>query len=450
MKVTRYVISAIQNDTDINKKFMATLDHFCKLKKAEMILIPTKYLGKLEKATWDERYTNRICDTERNIGKSVKILGDLELLSSLENPCAGFDAVSKGKTIFVGHPQYYLKSLPRNTSEQPRFLIATGAVTVPNVNSNSKAGKKALQNHTLVAQYLSIVDEGTPKEELHIRALCFDGVGFFDVDGYYADKTFKPGVTLEALVPGDDHVIEIDPSVMGNVYTNKNSMVNILKPKIIVHHDTLDCTAITHHAKGLVVKQNAMEKNGTNDLEKELTVTCEFVLNTTPAKTKALIVASNHNEHLDRWLQDPDSNLDRKNAKLYHWFMYNRMLDENKGKTAFQMYMNHFYPKSLQNVEFLNRDVPRLIKGIEVHNHGDLSANGGKNGKTFFPKYDHKVIHGHIHSPSVDKTSYCVGTSSKYKLSYTSGNTSWNHTVCLIYANGERQLVHILNNKWFV
>jgi len=109
--VTRFIISSIQNDTEVNEEFFRTLKSFAKLKDAEIMLLPTKYLGHLKTATWDDAYQNYIVNTEKNIGNSIKVLGDLYLLASLENPISGFDAVSKGRTVIV-------KNRPREIQEK--------------------------------------------------------------------------------------------------------------------------------------------------------------------------------------------------------------------------------------------------------------------------------------------------------------------------------------------
>ena len=341
-----------------------------------------------------------------------------------------------------------MRSLPTSINSSPIILTTTGSVTTPNINSNTKTGKKAIFNHSYSALYLSVLNEGMKNEEFHIRHIIWDGKGFYDIDGYYSADSWKKDISISALVTGDEHVIEIDPKAAGVVY-DKGGIVDKLKPKFIVRHDVFSGNAISHHNKGLLVRQNLMNVTNEDDLQRELDVTCNFIVDTTPRNAVTYIIASNHNEHLDKWLQDKDSNLDKKNAHLYHWFLYNKLIYPNMYKSAFEMYFRLKYP-NINNVEFLDRDSPKVIHDIEVHHHGDLSHGGGRDGKNYFPKHTQKVIHGHYHSPSVNKGSYVTGTLSKLKLSYTSGLTSWMHSNVIIYPNGKRQLINIINGRWFV
>ena len=43
---------------------------------------------------------------------------------------------------------------------------------------------------------------------------------------------------------------------------------------------------------------------------------------------------------------------------------------------------------------------------------------------------------------------YQVGTSSRLKLEYNSGPSSWLHTHCCIYPNGKRTLITIIDGQW--
>ena len=446
--VKRYVISSIQNDSSINQEFFDTLKSFTTRKSAKLMLLPTKYMGDKSSATWDKSLQKYIVNAEVEIGSNIKVLGDLYLLATLDNPISGFDTISKGKTVIVGHAQYQMKFLTSSDTTRPIMLTSTGSVTVPNVNANTKVGKKAIFNHSFSALYLSVVNEGQPNEEFHIRNLNWDGAGFYDVDGYYSGQNKFQGAKIEAIVTGDEHVSEISKDVFECTY-GKNGIVETLRPNYIIRHDVLDFNSASHHAKGKLVIQNNLERDGTNDIKKELDETASFILQTTPKDTKTFIVASNHNEHLDRWLEDPDSNLDKKNAKLYHWLMLEKYKPENAEFNAFEIYFRYQF-KDTDRVLFLDRNDPEYIYDIEVHQHGDKAGNGVRGSIQLFSKHTQKTIIGHSHTPGVDKGCYQVGTSSKLRMSYNSGMSSWGNSHVLIYNNGKRQHIHIVNGKWFV
>ena len=59
-----------------------------------------------------------------------------------------------------------------------------------------------------------------------------------------------------------------------------------------------------------------------------------------------------------------------------------------------------------------------------------------------------KTTTGHGHAPGIEGGAHRVGTSSLLKMDYNEGASSWMHAHDLIYANGKRSLVFIINGKW--
>jgi hypothetical protein len=87
------------------------------------------------------------------------------------------------------------------------------------------------------------------------------------------------------------------------------------------------------------------------------------------------------------------------------------------------------------------------IEGIEIGYHGDRGPNGARGSRNAFSKIGVKTVIGHSHSPGIRDGAYQTGTSSRLKLEYNSG-PSWLHTHCVIYPNGKRSLINIIDGKW--
>lgn len=100
------------------------------------------------------------------------------------------------------------------------------------------------------------------------------------------------------------------------------------------------------------------------------------------------------------------------------------------------------------NVDYLSNDYPYIIKGIYVGYHGDRGMNGARGTLASFSKIGTKTITGHSHTPGIEKGAYAVGTSTYLSLEYTHGPSSWMNTHCLIFPNGKRQLIHIIDGEW--
>jgi hypothetical protein len=186
-----------------------------------------------------------------------------------------------------------------------------------------------------------------------------------------------------------------------------------------------------------------------DSIQDELDLTLNYLEETTPKGTKNIIVPSNHIDHLTRWLNECDPKIDMENAKIYHRIMFSMLdeIDEGRGiKNPFELYASHCDISC--DMKFLTRSESFKIHGIEVAVHGDKGVNGSRGSRKQYAGIPSKVIIGHSHSPGISQGCYQVGTSSELNLEYNDGPSSWLNTHCLIYRNGKRQLVNIINGEW--
>jgi len=446
-KSSRIVVTSAQNNTPVNQKFLGALETFCDKMKAELIIVPVRYKNNDgEPTVYPIEIHPYLCENLIKLERSdVKILGNLKISPTAENPLSGIDPMSKGNTLVIAHPQVALKTLPQHSNKYPPFLITTGSVSERNY-IQSKVGFKAEFNHSMSGLLIESGEDGC----YFVRHLNFDGEGFCDLGTYYQDGVVSEMTTL-GLVTGDEHVIFGDPLVAKATYLDDDSLVNTLKPEIIVRHDVLDCYSVSSHHKKNVFTKYAKWKSGYNDIKEELDQTIQFINDTTPEFSKTWIVSSNHNEHLLRWLNECDPKDEPWNALIYHYLMYNVLLETDMGSSGAE-YPDPFalYAKRIlkPNVEFVGRTSDAIIGDIHVGYHGDVGSNGSKGSRAQFSILPLKTIIGHSHSPGITRNCYQVGTSSKLKLEYNSGPSSWHQAHCLIYGNGKRQLVFILNGKY--
>src|SRR6185312_9367221 len=321
------------------------------------------------------------------------------------------------------------------------------AITYANY-AETKTGEKARFNHSLSA--LVVEKDG---DQFYARVLnCDDANGFYDIDGYYLADEYYPGAEVEALIVGDEHAMFIDPKVKGATYTNRDSIVNTLRPAQIVRHDVLDFFSGSHHHQHSFLLQYAKHKTVTNHIESELSLTLKHIAETTPEWSHTVMVASNHVEHMNKWLDTIDPKQEVWNAKLYYRMMYLMLehIDQNgiDIPNAFKVWTeNTEHGFDVPEMTWLGRNESYKIHGIELSNHGDMGINGSRGSPVQFSRLPDKMVVGHSHSPSIMKGCYTVGTSTG-RLEYTRGPSSWANTHCVIYANGKRQLLTIINGKW--
>lgn len=446
-KYDRYVISAVQNDTNVNYEFLEALKNYCNRNNAKLLLIPIRYKVK-EGSTYDVD-EDLLYQDDALLCKKLRLLAHVQITPTIETPLAGLDYLSKGNSLIIAHPQLQMRTVA-TLDDSPAILHTTGAVTYDNY-VQTKQGEKARFNHSMSA----LVVEKEPSQ-FHIRVLnCDDNNGFFDIDGYYSKDAYKPLDHVEAIILGDEHVRFFDPEVKKATFTDPDSIVNRLKPKKILRGDSLDFISGSHHHNNNYFARYGKYATGLDNVEEELKVTLKFIADTTPSFAETIIIGSNHNDHFGKWLSTSDPKLDLVNSKIYHKMMYLMMEACEKSEYGFS-YPNPFklwidntkHDFPLPPIKFLGRNESYKICGIELALHGDISANGAKGSPVSFSKLPVKVVVGHSHSPSILKGCYTVGTSSRLKLEYTSGPSSWMHTHCVIYSNSRRQLINIINSKW--
>lgn len=436
----RYVITSRQEGVGINEQFYETLINYCAVNSAELIILGSDV---------DEGVDNNF-----NIGKYVKVYGNLNLSKTMENPLAGLDGLSKGYSLIVGHPVLQFKTLPVFGDNHPIIMSTTGTISLPVYDTTKKAGAKAEHNHSYSAIVLEI---DTESDIFHIRVLnCDDNNSFYDLDGYYDGTHVSFSNRVDALVLGDEHWAEHDKDVYKATHSNADSMVNVLRPKTLVRHDSLSyLQASSHHTKNNFLARYRLHKNNNDDVLQELLDTTEFIRKTT---TKDIInnvlVDSNHHSHLTQWLSSGSVQYDYKNAEIYYFLMYHTLKNINDGGkgdvSPFEFFFRNFVNDEEVNNKtiFLGNDDSYIINGIELGLHGHVGINGAKGSPTSFSRLATKVIIGHSHSPSILKGAYTVGTSSEMKLSYSSGPSTWLQTHCIIHKNGRRQLISIIKGKW--
>ncbi len=170
---------------------------------------------------------------------------------------------------------------------------------------------------------------------------------------------------------------------------------------------------------------------------------------------QTVVVRSNHDEHLDTWLDKFSFRDDLINAEFYLEAQLQKVRAIKAGKPEFNMLewgLKKFGIAKEHNMKFLDLDESCITckkygGGIENGYHGDRGPNGARGSRASLAKMARKLIIGHSHSAGILNGVYQVGTSSKLRLSYNRGPSSWSHTHCITYANGKRTLFTVWKGK---
>lgn len=458
----RLVITSAQNATKVFRPFLKALQVYCDHNNAELVVIPYRYKnptsvwsqGNKDQDWWDPAINPYKCEDYIQLTHSLQLFGPVKTQPTATNPLSGYDSVSGLDSAIFGHPKIQLSTIPTPSQKLPKIITTTGACTVPNYTP-TKSGFKGHFHHSFGALVVEI-----DHNEFHLRHIHGDEKtgAFYDLDKHYSSRGVKHEQHILALVTGDVHAEFLDDGVRDATFTGTNSICNILKPKEVVLHDLQDFYARNHHHKGNPFTKYGKHRFGRNSVEEGLQASADFLDNVIPDGIKKIIVRSNHDEALDRWLMETQPGHDPENDRFYHYLMYHTYASMSKTDTGYAR-MDPFefwclnpdeYPglSKPEDVVFLKRDQSYMIGGIEVGYHGDKGPNGARGSARSFAKIGPKTIIGHSHSPCIYEGVYQVGLSAKMHLEYVSGPSSWLQTHSIIYKDGKRALINIINGKW--
>lgn len=449
-KVHRYVVTSAQNNTQIHHSFFESLLKYCEHNNAELLIIPVRYKNptsplswKTSEVWWPSEVKSYLVDRNFDISRDFVVMGDVKINATAVDPVAGLETISGTKSAIFGHPQIRMKTVATPQDRRVKILHTTGSVSRKNY-SKTKEGARGEHHHTFGAVVAEVEGSTT-----FIREIVADSNGcFYDLDKLYTPEGVIDGQTIEALVTGDEHVVHLSEKVVNATYVAPNSIVAVLQPKYIVRHDVFDFYAQNHHHRNDIFTKYMKNIHGQDDIREELRQTIDFIDKTTPEGTTNLIVQSNHNAAFTRWLREYRPHDDPRHMKLYAEMLLEicKYIEQNKEiPDAFTLYAES---RLKSPTVFLDRRKSYLIKGIDVSQHGDLGINGARGTIRSYANTEYKSIIGHSHSPGIRYGCYQVGTSTRLQLDYNLGLSGWMNTHCVIYPNGKRALIHIVDGKW--
>lgn len=428
----RYFVTAAIAGAQLDEAFFATVNTFCKANKAKLVILPMRGINKSS-----ELYDDSVKELEKHFAteyffNSNLVAMDLKLSPQQINPLAGLSRLGqKDYSIIIASPKQEMKSIATGNMAHPHLLHSTGVITKSQYGS-SRSGLLANQDHVIGGLIVEIADDKT----FFIRQVQSGKHGdFYDLNKYYNGKVIK-NIKAEAFILGDYHSGVEDPTAV-NAW---KEITNLVDPHTLVFHDIYDGRSTNHHCE-----KNMTEKGRRPLLEDELLYTGKALSEWSKLypKKKLLVVRSNHDEFLDRYLQECRYAQDSQNYRLAltlagYQYDYGNPIKCYLDKMKFD----------LRNVTWLGRDHDIKIAGINVGNHGDLGANGSRGNPSSIELAYGNAIVGHSHSPSILRKVWTVGTTSKLKLSYNRGPSSWLHASCIVYKNGQRQMIISIKGKW--
>jgi hypothetical protein len=474
--VRYFILSSAQDETAPHEGFLANLKAYaawlgdCEIRIAGFTYNKSVFEEGRSRASgkktnpihFHESLKPFLSNDQVEIGKNILFCGEMNTLPTATHPLSGFEVYTRDKWGIFPHAKIQMMSIPTMKSSRSKILMTTGAVTMPNY-VQKKAGIKASFHHQLGAILVELASDGTFFcRHLHSDGLGVDQGGFYDLDRRVVEGSVTEGHRVEAINYGDIHHEKLDPEVAlstwgydvetGNVIS-KNTLVESLRPAHAFYHDLSDFTPRNHHNVADAHFLFKTHKDGTNNVESALEGCARFLDKTKRRDTVSVVIQSNHDNALLRWLKYSDYREDPENALffLHTQASYYRQMSEGvEDPKIFQQVLQNFTMDSLADVIFVNEDDSYLVAGnIECGMHGHLGANGSRGGAQQFSKFGRKSNTGHSHSATIIDGAYVAGVSGKLCMGYNKGPSSWSHSHIVTYQNGARTIVTMMNGRWF-
>lgn len=447
-----YVISYAQNATDIHEPFLESLLIFCREMHAELIVIPGRYKNPTSIYSqlmqhdewWDPKLAPYLFNGREKLGNLI-FYGDVSVQPTASRPLSGFEVFTGTSHGVFGHPRLQLKSIAGLKPGQARILTTTGAITIPNYVP-AKAGAKGQAHHVIGALIVEVEQDGEDTIT-HLRQINAKEDGsFIDLDRSYdaavSSKSTYAG-PLEALICGDVHEAQSDNPVLDATFYAEDSLVKTLKPKGIAVHDLLSQIVRSHHLIYDTASRLKMAYNLINDsVEREVLNACDFLDSISVLTDEVLVVASNHNEHLKRYLETatPFEN-DLQNARFFHqvWLGILEEFEETGSLPDPFTWCYKEFGAGAGNVRFLKREDVVKIKDICVSMHSDIGPNGSRGSDEGLAKLGTKAVVGHGHNACTIDGLMRAGVKGSLRMGYNErGPSNWTQSDVAIYGNGKR------------
>ena len=449
-KKARYIITCAQNATPVFGAGLDSLRVYCKLNKAELVVVPIRYHNPTSTWTkqdessdwWASEISADIVSTRTELNHNLVLLADIRIQPTAVRPTSGMETFCGGQSTIIGHPKLEVVTIPTPQNQLAKIIHTTGAITVENY-TDSKAGKKGEHHHAFGALVVEINGDKFFMRQINME----DDGSFYDLDTLYTSNGAESGFRAAGLVLGDLHERFVDPGVVKATF-GKRGIVDTVSPETVVFHDVLDFHSQNHHHRKKVFTKIAKHKDRRANVEEEITECAAFIDKHLRDDQVAVFAASNHPDALARWIEETDWREDQENAEFYLETALAMVRSLEDGLVdPFVYWMKKKLSRTSQ-CSYPARDESVLVAGIECGMHGDKGANGSRGAIKGFGRIGVKSVIGHSHTPGFMDGVAQVGTSSLLRLEYNSGPSSWMHCHCVIYPDGKRSLLFIIDGEW--
>ena len=467
-KIKRYIFTCAQNNTKLFDAGWASLKLVAKHYHAEIVVAKFKYNkaahnkgrkpgtpSAIDSGEWyDPRIEKYVNDGRLQVAPGLVWCGELNILPTAVRPLSGLEAYTGRASSIVPHVKIAMESVASGKSEATKLLYTTGTITQRNYIQR-KEGQKAEFHHCYGGLLVEVNSEGA----WWCRQLNADSDGvIYDLNKMFdgSSKLVSAGVHVAAINWGDIHESEMDPKNFAACW-GIGGMVEALSPKVQLFHDTLNFKPRNHHDRGNAHLSYRKFVERKESVATEIDRAACFLLDRrTESGSDIVVVDSNHDRALERWLLEADYKSDPVNAVFFleaQLAKYKSIRDRKEGFHLLEWAVKHVRGVGPTTARFLREDesfiiCPKAGGGVECGMHGHLGPNGARGNARAFARMGRKANVGHSHTAGILDGIYTAGTSSLMDLGYNSGPSSWSHSHIVTYPNGKRAIITVWMGKW--
>ena len=457
--VKRYILTSAQNNTYVNKPFWENLLALAKHYEAEIMVGTFSYnqnrFGELavkkdkakpvDKELWfDPAIQPYIKDERIELGEGLVWCGEMNIIPTADDPLSGLETYTHRKSAIFPHVKLAMRSIATMQGEGTKMNYTTGSVTQMNY-IQKKAGLKAEHHHSYACLVVEVNHEGN----WWVRQVGAAGstCQLQDLDVVADNGTVTTGNKIDSITWGDLHATILDP-VVEKVSLE---MLDYLKPNTQFLHDVLEGASVNHHTAGNAHEKFKVYLRGLSKVEDELKLTIDKIKGYDRPWCKTVVVDSNHDSWIMKWLREHDYRTDPANAVFFLEAQLAVYQSMKYGDDRFHMLEWAMRKYGLRpEVQFLRTDESYTICNgkIECGQHGHLGPNGQRGTPQNLCRIGRRANTAHTHTAGIFSGLYVAGTSTKLSWGYNVGPSSWSWSHILVYPNGKRCIVTIWNGKW--
>lgn len=444
-RAQRFFFTTAVAEAEVFEPAFLALEKWTRTNKAMALIQPQANLTALMAP---DIAPERLVFEDIDIGSTLRIK-NTGVTARDRNPLQGVRGMADGRTMIVGSPKQDMEHANDSHADYPYAIVTTGAITLPKYQGkyvhNQARDRKAEKDHVMGGLIVEMLGDKQPFFR-HVQFLK-DG-SFYDLQYQYFPDGTRKAIRPQALVLGDWHVGSTDPGVVKAT----DSMIQELKPKEVVFHDLFDGYSVNHHERDQATVRARKALDNRLSLERELQEVADELLRFVRNHgflEKLFIVKSNHDEFLDRYINDFAFREDPANMAICSELM---ALMIRHQVDALQAGVHKYWrgsPEEFAKIEWGTRNSDHYVGSIQLASHGDKGINGTKNPSLAQIERAYvKAIVGHSHSGAKLRGVLRVGTGSILRPGYVKGPSTWTHTHAIVYENDCATTIDIRDGIW--